>query len=366
MQKTAASPKILLCVLNWGLGHATRCIPLIRELQKQGAAVTLASDGRAAELLRKEFPALSVYELPAYRISYRTANMFVNIAPQLPKIAGAVRRERKAVARILQKEKFDCIISDNRYGCYSSAVPSIFMTHQLRIKMPFAWLENAVLLFNQYFIKKFTECWVPDSAGKPNLSAALGHGDFSFPVLYLGVLSRMRPLQRPKKYDYLVVLSGPEPQRRYLEEIMLKQTIASEKKTLIVQGKTEEKKHYLPQKNVEVISFMTSADLNEAAAAADLLICRSGYSTIMDLAAMRKKAVLIPTPGQTEQEYLAKNLHSQGIFYTASQSDFNLEYASRQSKNYTGFTENYADGEELRRAVGNLLSRLSGGTKDVP
>ncbi len=354
----ATRKKVLICVLNWGLGHATRCIPIIRELQSQNAELALASDGRALDLLKEEFPNLETFDLPAYNVTYRTGNMFLNIAPQLPKILRAVILEKKTIKELVKKHQFDCIISDNRFGCFVENVPSIFMTHQLRIKMPFFLLENFIAFFNQSFIRKFDQCWVPDRIGNPNLSGSLSHGVKNLKSKFVGVLSRMKPMKTSPLYDVLIVLSGPEPQRTYLEDILTEQALASDKKILIVQGKTERKSHVFLNETTEVLSYLTSEKLNEVMCASKVVISRSGYSTVMDLAILGKKAILIPTPGQTEQEYLAANLKRDKVFYSEEQSNFNLENALQAAEKYTGFGNEFGDNEDLKKLIKKLLAEI--------
>ena len=354
----ATHKKVLICVLNWGLGHATRCIPIIRELRRQNVEVTLASDGRALDLLKEEFPDLATFDLPAYNVTYRTSNMFLNIAPQLPKILRAVNLEKKRVKELVEKHQFDCIISDNRFGCFIKGTPSIFMTHQLRIKMPFLLLENIVAAANQYFIKKFDRCWIPDRLESPNLSGVLSHNVKGLKSEFIGVLSRMKPINIPSQYDVLIVLSGPEPQRTYLEDVLTEQALASDKKVLIIQGKTERKSHVFLNETTEVISYLTSEKLNKVMCASKIVISRSGYSTIMDLAMIGKKAILIPTPGQTEQEYLAENLKRDKIFYSESQRAFNLEDATTQATGYGGFGNEFGENEDLKQVIEKLLVEI--------
>ena len=354
----ATRKKVLICVLNWGLGHATRCIPIIRELQRQNTEVALASDGRALDLLKEEFPDLETFDLPAYNVTYRTGNMFLNIAPQLPKIIRAVLSEKKAIKKLVEKHQFDCIISDNRFGCFVKNIPSIFMTHQLRIKMPFLLLENIIAFFNQSFIRKFDQCWVPDRIENPNLSGSLSHAVKNLDSKFIGVLSRMERLDTLPIYDVLIVLSGPEPQRTYLEDILTEQALASDKKILIVQGKTERKSHVFLNETTEVLSYLTSKKLNEALCASKIVISRSGYSTIMDLAMIGKKAILIPTPGQTEQEYLAENLKRDKIFYSEKQNTFNLESALLESEKYSGLGNEFEDNEDLQQLIKKLLAEI--------
>ncbi len=346
---------ILVAPLNWGLGHATRCIPVIEELLNQNFKVFIASDGRALKLLKLEFPALTFFELPAYDVHYSTKNMIWNIAWQLPKILMAIWKEKKAVQRIIDEEKIDVILSDNRFGCHSPKTKNIFLTHQLKIKMPYPFLERTVDFFNHLFIKKFNECWIPDFDNEPNLSGELAHGSFLKHSKFIGALSRMEYFETKKKNDVVVVLSGPEPQRTFLEALIFEQIKGLDLKILIVQGKTEKMERTHLSKNIKIVSFLTSKELNQSILSSDLVICRSGYSSIMDLAKLRKRAVLIPTPGQTEQEYLAEKFFREGVFYFQEQRDFDLEEAMKASKKFKGFQSKGQSKMVLKENIQRLL-----------
>lgn len=341
----------MVAVLNWGLGHATRCIPIINELERQGAKVILASDGDALLLLQQKYPHLDSIELPAYAIHYKGNNMFLNIAPQVPKILKAIRLERKKLDSIIKDYQITTIISDNRYGMYHNQVFSIFLTHQLNIQMPNKWLEYMVAKCNHYFIRKFDQCWVPDYADEPSLAGALAHHTQLKNLHYLGPLSRMSKLVRqPIKQDVIVVLSGPEPQRTYLEEKIIAQAKLLPYQFLIVGGKpkTMEKKQLAA--NICWQSFMDANALQIAIAESNIVIARSGYSTVMDLVAMEcQKVLLIPTPGQSEQEYLAKRLAEKGFFLTERQTTLNLgraidSLAKKTTTNFMEFTKNQLKG----------------------
>lgn len=328
--------RILIAPLNWGLGHATRCMPIINTLSQLGAEVVIASDGRAAHLLQKEYPHLTHLQLPAYNIRYWSSNMFLNIAPQLPKIQWAMLKEYFKTQKIIKAYNIDAIISDNRFGCFSPKIPSIFLTHQLNIKIPNPLVERLVKWINHFYIKRFDACWIPDIADSKNLGGSLSHGDFSFPITYLGVLSRMSFFNIDKKYDIAAVLSGPEPQRTILEKKLITQLAQLPYRSILVKGKTNEQENIKYNEHLDIQSFMTANELNDTLLASDLVISRAGYSTIMDLAQLGKKALLIPTPGQTEQEYLAQYFKQSGIFYTQSQEALYLETDIPQALTYNG------------------------------
>ncbi len=329
--------KILIAALNWGLGHATRCIPLVRQMRAEGHEVLLASDGAAMHLLRAEFPNLEVLELPSYQIQYKSHNMVWNIATQLPRILWAIRAERRVTAQWVRKRGINQIISDNRYGCYHPDTQNVLLTHQLHLMVPnpaAQWLANALL---ERAIARFGEIWVPDAEPPNSLAGALAHPPVARPpVRYIGLLSRMKQGQATLDYDIAIVLSGPEPQRTILEQRLTEQAMALPHRCIIVQGRPKQKLHHFITENIEQVSFLTSAELNEVLLRSKVIVCRSGYSSIMDLAVLGKKAILIPTPGQTEQEYLAKMLSEQGIFYCQTQDALHLETALEGVEHTTG------------------------------
>lgn len=334
--------RVLVTPLNWGLGHATRCIPIINELLLNGFEVVLASDGRSLDLLKKEFPKLKAIELPAYDIRYSTDNMLFNIAFQIPKIIAAIWKEHHFIKKIIKREQLDIIISDNRYGCKSGLTKNIFITHQLNIIIPWKPLEWLVNKFNHFLIAGFDECWVPDFYGKERLAGRLSDNIKLKKVKYLGILSRMQKKATPRKYEIITILSGPEPQRTKLEEIITKELKSIDKKSLIVQGRTDLERRFELNENIEVVAYLNTAALNEAILSSDLVICRSGYSSIMDLVTLEKEAILIPTPGQTEQEYLARRLKKQGRFSFQDQATFSLKRGIEELKSY-GISEAQAD-----------------------
>lgn len=349
----ARPPKILLAPLNWGLGHASRCIPIIRTLLESGVEVVLASDGEALDLLRAEFPELTALELPSYRIRYTHHNMVRNMAWQLPRIIRAVRAEHVATERLVQQHGIDGIISDNRYGCFSRNVSSVIMTHQLRVKVNNPALEYAANLVLRKALRQFNEVWTPDLPGEGALSGVLSHPvpPGLPPVRFIGHLSRFQAQpETHTEYDVAVVLSGPEPQRTYLEQILLEQALQMPLKFMFVQGKPKTKTHQFVSENIEMTSFLTSERLEQLMASSRVIVCRSGYSSLMDLKKTGKQALLIPTPGQTEQEYLAAKLHGNGQFMMQQQTAINLQAGLKWLENMPHHTPASRD-ENLLEAV---------------
>lgn len=324
------SKTILVAPLNWGLGHATRCIPIIRALLAHDFTPVIASDGIALRLLEKEFPNLETITLPDYQIEYakKGKNFKLKMLKDSPKMLKAITKERKIVKKLVKERDFCGIISDNRLGVYSKKVPSVFITHQLNVLSgKTTWLSSKI---HQLIIKKFTECWVPDVEGKPNLSGKLGHLKHnSLPLKYIGPLSRLHAQELPIVYDLMVILSGPEPQRTMLEEKLFEEVKHFYGKVIFVRGKIEPKQEQFQFLNCDVYNFMQSEQLEKAFNESAMVLSRSGYTTVMDLAKLGKKAFFIPTPGQFEQEYLAKRLQKQQLVPTATQEDFSIDQLDR-------------------------------------
>lgn len=316
---------ILITPLNWGLGHATRCIPVIRELEKNGFIPIIASDGMALELLRKEFPHLLALELPSYNIRYpkNGANLRWKMIQNSPKMLWAIHKEKRMVSKWITQYDLRGLISDNRLGAFSKKIPSVFITHQLNVLSGnTTWFTSKL---HQNVIKKYNECWVPDIEETPNLSGKLGHLKKPFDgIRYIGPLSRMEKRSVDKKYDLLVILSGPEPQRSILENRLKSEILKFNDKVIFIKGILE------PEQKTEIIdhvtyyNFMHSAELEQAFNESEMVLCRSGYTTIMDLAYLEKKAFFIPTPGQYEQEYLARKLKKEGLVPYGKQDDFRI------------------------------------------
>ena len=329
--------KILVAPLNWGLGHAARCIPVINALIQNKYIPIIASDGDALKLLRKEFPELKYYELPSYNITYTKNgnNLKYRMLLNAPNIIRAATKEKIVVGEIIDKEGVSGIISDNRFGVRSKKVPSIYLTHQLKVLSANTSFISS--LFHQRIIAKFDSCWVPDYNDNKSLAGKLSNLENSkIDIKYLGSISRFSYKKIPKKYDLLVVLSGPEPQRTILEKILLAELEYCDKSVLFVRGIISEKQEVNQLKNIRIVNYMLLKELQKEINESELVLARSGYSTIMDLDKLRAKAFFIPTPGQFEQEYLAKYLERKKIAPYANQNNFKIEMIYNL-KHYTGF-----------------------------
>lgn len=326
--------KVIVAPLNWGLGHATRCIPLIKALILNGFTPIIASDGAALKLLKKEFPQLEYFKLPSYDIRYGK-NLKTSLLLQAPKILKAVKREQKTIEMFVSNHKdIVGIISDNRFGVRSKKIPSVYTTHQLNILSGvFSFLTTYT---HSLMIKEFDECWIPDEK-ESTLSGKLSSVKrFSIPIKYLGILSRLIPEELPVKNDILIILSGPEPNRTSLEKKLLKEFKSHDGKVVLVRGTIDGKQEISYQEKIKVYNYLLSDELEKEINQSEIVVCRSGYSSIMDLSRLGKKAFFIPTKGQKEQEYLAEYLEHQRIVPYSSEEKFKGEMIERVKK-YRGF-----------------------------
>lgn len=354
-------PRILIAPLDWGLGHATRCIPIIQLLLQNNVKVIIAADGRPLALLQTEFPNLEFIQLKGYSISYsEKSSMFLKMLFSIPKIMIGIYREHNELKEIIKNKKIDIVISDNRFGLWNKKIKSVIITHQLMIKTPFG--ERLLHKLNLFFLNKYNECWIPDEQGATNLSGDLSHKyTLTKNTFFIGVLSRFdihrNKMQTDKKYKIIAIISGPEPQRTLFEQLVGEQILQNDFKSLIICGKTEVNEKSISKGNLHIVNHLNSYELQEAILESEIVIARSGYSTIMDLATLGKNAIFVPTPGQTEQEYLSELLMKKGIAFSQKQSEFNLKEALIQSKNYNGF-EIFASNDELKKRIQLLLSTM--------
>jgi uncharacterized protein (TIGR00661 family) len=343
-----AGKKLLVAPLDWGLGHATRCIPIIKEFLSNGCDVWLAGEGQQEVLLRKEFPGLPFLNLKGYRVNYAASGMRGKILLQVPKILRAIREENKWLDEQVNKYGFEFVIADNRYGLHHKDVHSIFITHQLYIKSPFGkWSEKFLQQWNYKYINQFNECWVPDlpagQTGKEcenNLAGELSHPEIlpAIPVKYIGPLSRFSsftPLgDRGTKDHLLIIISGPDPQRSLFENIIVNQIAHYPGTATVVRGLPSSNNIIPSSNNIHFYNHLTAELMNEEMTKAEFVISRSGYSTVMDIVAMKKKSILIPTPGQTEQEYLATHLAKKQFAFCVGQKEFFLQQSIEKAKAY--------------------------------
>ena len=360
INKISTFPKVLVAPLEWGLGHATRCVPIINELLLQNCEVFIAAEGATFSLLKKEFPQITFLPLMGYRTKYSRKRFLLplKILLQLPKIIFTIYKEHQWLKKILSDYKIDAVISDNRFGLYNSHIYSVYITHQLLIKTNNTITEKIAQKIHYYFIKKYNECWVPDFESN-GLAGELSHPKRMLRnIKYLGGISRFKTNLLEKKYDILIMISGPEPQRTIFENKILDDLKTYAGKVLFIRG-LPDNKNELNYNNisVEIKNHLSAEELNQAILQSEILISRCGYTTVMDLVKLKKKAILIPTPGQTEQEYLADYLMKRKMFYTIEQKDFSLKDALEATTSFPFNIPEY-DMEQYKKVIDQFVPSL--------
>lgn len=310
--------RVLVAVLNWGLGHASRSIPVIDALVEMGCEVVIASDGAAGELLIQEFPELTYTELPSYDIRQPVQANYLHWLFQFVKIRKAVGAERKEVREIISRFNIQYIISDNRYGVYYEKIPSFIITHQLRLVTP--WPTNII---PNHIIKgwigKFNACWIPDHS-PPHAIAHHLHAnlDIETPVQYMGLQSRLYHDQLSCSYDFAVIISGPEPGRTFFEKALRRTLTSIPLRQVWVLGRPME--NAIPSEGAEWHGYQPATGINRIFNQTKIVIARAGYSTIMDCLKLKKKAILVITSGQPEQQYLGSTLQKHEGFRIISEN----------------------------------------------
>ena len=353
--------KVIYGVCSWGLGHATRSLPVIRKLIQEDNEVTIISNGRSLELLKKELgDKIDFFDIPDYPmlLSENSRQFMAKSVVYWPSFIARMESGLQKLKKILKNRKCDRIISDARYDLYSRTIPSFFISHQIRIMNPLRikMFERGSEIFNLFFFKRFAGIIVPDYKDD-NLSGDLSHNLKKIDenkLHYVGVLSDFKKKKKKKDIDYLISISGPEPQRTMLEEKLLPQLEDLKGKIIITLGKTEDKDKF-SNKNIETYSFLSKDKREDFLNRSKLVISRSGYSTILDLAVIGTKAFMTPTPGQIEQEYLGRYHNKKGSFYSVDQNNIDLKRDVEIAKNRTGIKREC----NVDKAVENIIDIIT-------
>jgi len=371
--------------LDWGLGHAARCVPVIRLLYSKGYEVIIATDGMQKQLLQQEFPTAKFVTLKGYGITYGTGKFatFIKLLTQIPKIFSAIKKEHQWLSEFVKEQAVDIIISDNRYGFYHKNIKSVIITHQLNIITNNSFTEWLARKVHYRLINKFHSCWVPDYPFPDNLAGRLSNPK-NFPKIhlrYVGWLVRLNNIQSLQsindqnefqvsscqfncitgnqqpatlqptkdytlkstaiqtsgnyfKYDVCIILSGPEPQRTILEKNILYQIKGCSFNGVLVRGLPDAMKIEIRSDNFIVYNHLPGNELTEMVLQSKYVICRGGYTSLMEMISLQKKLILVPTPAQTEQEYLAKILMEKNWAVTINQKDFDLISAIEQADKF--------------------------------
>lgn len=352
--------RILVAPLNWGLGHASRCVPIVSALIKVGAIPVLAAENGALALLKQEFPDLESFVFSGKKIHYpnkKNINWFV--LKESFTFLFSIYREHQTLKKIVKKHKIDGIISDNRYGLWHKKIPCVLISHQLKIKMPakLKWLESTAAKSIQYFISKYNACWIPDFEAEKNLAGDLSHlKKMPSNSVYIGILSRFeKKAVQEKKVDLTIILSGPEPQRSILEKKILMQITNLNLKSVVLLRGLPQSKENLKQDGITIFNHLKSEEIEKLILDSKLLISRSGYSSIMEFYALNSKVIFVPTPEQGEQEYLAEKFLKEKIAFYQTQENFDLKKALQQSKNFKGFQNEMPSKQKLEELFSIFL-----------
>ncbi|QES89546.1 glycosyltransferase [Rhizosphaericola mali] len=361
---THNSKTLLLSPLDWGLGHTTRCIPIIQYFIENHWDVVIActSYSNSFYILQQEFPQIKFENLRGYGITYtgKRKTFAWKMMLQIPRILRAIANEKRWLNNYIKTHSIDLVISDNRYGFSTKKVPSIFMTHQLEMIMPFQWLKVWVQKRNYSYVNQFAQCWVPDAAGVVNIAGSLSHPKYlpKIPLKYIGPLSRLgKKKTQDFKYRFLCVMSGPEPQRTILENKLIEVATQMKGKFLFVRGLPNATDKLEVPTNCEVVSHLSNEDMKLAFAQSEFIVSRSGYTTVMELLSWNKKSILIPTPGQTEQEYLGKYLMSSQLAFSFEQENVDFVKKINEAQQFS-FQDLPMDYDTYKYAIRESLQDL--------
>ncbi len=336
--------RIFISPLDWGLGHASRMVPLIKYYQNKGHKILIGTEGKAAAFLLDIFPDIPQIILPGYRIRYAHRYTEWKLLMQIPQLIIAIIREHFLLKKIVKKYDIEIVISDSRFGLWHSHTQNYIISHQLQILYPDSWKLSGLFLnfINRYFLNNFDQCLVPDTK-KHQISGRLSQNHKIKNPYFMGPLSRFSALdleQNNQNSEELVfVLSGPEPQRSLFENLIIKQLQQSQIKALLITGNPEENYRIALGNNITRIAHLPIQQFAQTLKRAKVVFSRSGYSSLMDYAALHlKQIVLVPTPKQTEQEYLAELFDQNQVCFHQTQNDFSLTEALEKVKDYHGFS----------------------------
>lgn len=364
------SPKrIMVAPLDWGLGHATRCMPVIDALLARGVEVVLASSGSALALLKGHYPDLEAVELPGCELRFSAGKSQVGMmARQIPGLVRMLRREHQWLRAYVKKHHLDAVISDHRLGMWHPEIESVLLAHQIAIQAPSGLKGLSPILFKLHwqYMKRFDQLWVPDVEGEDNLTGKLVPRQvrsmesvrFIGPLSHLAAYEDNGTTEWPSSIAVLIILSGLEPQRSLLEEKLRKEVENLDQDVIMVQGLSGKIRRTKTGK-LTTISFLGSNDLAILCRRADVVISRIGYSSLMDVSALGKQRLLfIPTPGQTEQIYLAQRIMKQKKAFVQQQDKLDLGQAFEQFSSFTGFPGSHSSDKLLKNGLDKLLARI--------
>lgn len=323
--------RVLLSPLAWGLGHATRIIPVIHELSHKGYLITVATNNELGTLIKNNCPYSEIIDFYSPKMKLGTGRTSVlNLLSFLIKLPFVTLIECFKLKRLLKGKSFTLIVSDNRYGFRSSKTKSVIITHQLRVipPKPFGFLKHLGENVIRHLLSRFDEVWVPDFNNTTRIAGMLSEPNGLTNLRYIGPISRFNGIsikQLNPQWDVMVIASGPEPQKNEFINLIANCLSEHNFKTLILKGNPLKINSWETIGNLTFAGSLGNDEMAMVIINSKYVISRSGYSTIMDLVYLNKGGILIPTPGQTEQEYLAHRMNKLGWFKTVNQKDLSKD-----------------------------------------
>jgi len=356
------STKAFVCPLSWGLGHATRCIPIVEALLENKVEVILGGNGASGRLLQNRFPKLRFVDAPFHEIKiHRHLPAWLSIIVQLPTLFCDLRKEKRFAQTIIDEYGIDFIISDNRYGLHSSKATTVLVTHQLHIILPLLLMpfEPILTLLVRLLTSHFTQIWVPDFSTNVNLSGKLSHlhQNEKMNVVYIGPLSRFRqtlPKNQKIKGKVVAIISGPEPRRSLIQKTIVKQATAEDVTLTMICGRPTDN-HVDKRGNITLYSHLSDENILAELSSAEVVIANAGYSTIMDLWRIKCHAILLPFSGQTEQQYLAKYHNFLGNHLVIMPNNFDLKTEMKKFTEFQFRSLKNTTSADLQEAISHLL-----------
>ena len=367
--------KVLVAPLEWGLGHATRCVPVVREFLRAGAEVELAVVKANASFFREVFPDLRQRLAPSYNIVYpkHGYNMAFWLLKNSLHLNAVMRYEHHFAEEMVARHGYDVLFSDNRFAFYSKNAYSIYMTHQRRIAFPqaFTAFEGIGTMWHSNVMRKFDEVWVPDMEFFPGLAGSLSHSGATpgdKPMRFVGALSRIADAgpastsaipsaSKAPKYKVVAVVSGVEPARTQFEQQLRESLAEIPGPHMMILGKPSVEYKTWRDGNIEFHTHLPTEAFANAVRNADYVVSRGGYSTVMDMAELGAKCIFVPTPGQFEQIVLAHDLSKAGYAVEIPADKLSAETLAKAFESCAKFPPPVKQGL-LNKAVENVVKIL--------
>jgi len=357
---------ILICPLEWGLGHAGRMIPLARKLQERQNNLFIGTGKEHQSFFRNELSGITYIDFQGFKTDYsRFLPQYIALLLKMPLLFYHTIAEHFKLKKIIKDYKIDIVISDNRMGLWNRRIKCVYVTHLPVVPFPekLVYLEWIGILFHRYFIRKYTFCFIPDLPGETNLTGRLTH-NLKLPgnTRFIGILSRFSSgvTFTENKSGFVhntIILSGPEPQRSILRQRLVRILNDSDRPTVILEGKPGRNDGPVRTGSIISCNHLPPDKMQNIITGSEVVITRSGYTTIMELISLNCSALLIPTPGQTEQEYLAKYLSLKGWFTTMTQKSIREGVPLSSGKTIWPSEMIFESRELLEKALDELLNQ---------